>query len=236
MASVSPAMFEAGRSLRRAQGPTGLCRCPGNSSLRRRRDPSRSRFACPSAAGGSRSRGTGRLSAKGLRRVVCGAVEDSYTLELTEENVENVLDEVRPYLMADGGNVELVEIDGLTVRVRLQGACGSCPSSMTTMKMGIQRKLMEKIPEILEVEQLMDEITGLELNEENVESVLDEIRPYLVGAGGGSIELEDIDGPVVKVHISGEAANVMTVRVSVTQKLREKIPLIAAVQLTDRDD
>jgi len=90
--------------------------------------------------------------------------------------------------------------------------------------------------EILEVEQLMDEITGLELNEENVESVLDEIRPYLVGAGGGSIELEDIDGPVVKVHISGEAANVMTVRVSVTQKLREKIPLIAAVQLTDRDD
>jgi len=146
MASVSPAMFEAGRSLRRAQGPTGLCRCPGNSSLRRRRDPSRSRFASPSAAGGSRSRGTGRLSAKGLRRVVCGAVEDSYTLELTEENVENVLDEVRPYLMADGGNVELVEIDGLTVRVRLQGACGSCPSSMTTMKMGIQRKLMEKIP------------------------------------------------------------------------------------------
>ena len=82
----------------------------------------------------------------------------------------------------------------------------------------------------------MDEITGLELNEENVDSVLDEIRPYLVGAGGGSIELEDIDGPVVKVHISGEAANVMTVRVSVTQKLREKIPLIAAVQLTDRDD
>merc|ERR1719460_467163 len=107
-------------------------------------------------------------------RVVYGAIknEESYTLELTEENVETVLDEVRPYLMADGGNVELVEIDGLTVKLRLQGACGSCPSSMTTMRMGIQRKLMEKIPEILEVEQLMDEI-----------------RPYLVGAGGGSIEL-----------------------------------------------
>jgi len=80
--------------------------------------------------------------------VVYGAIknEDSYTLELTEENVETVLDEVRPYLMADGGNVELVEIDGLSVRLRLQGACGSCPSSMTTMRMGIQRKLMEKIP------------------------------------------------------------------------------------------
>ena len=100
------------------------------------------------------------------------------------------------------------------------------------MKMGIQRKLMEKIPEILEVEQVMEEMEGLDLTEENVENVLDEIRPYLVGAGGGAIELEEIDGPIVKVHLSGEAASVMTVRVSVTQKLREKIPLIAAVQLT----
>ena len=133
--------------------------------------------------------------------------------------------------MADGGNVELVEIDGLTVKLRLQGACGSCPSSMTTMRMGIQRKLMEKIPEILDVEQIIDAFEGMELTAENVESVLDEIRPYLTGAGGGSLELEDIDGPIVKIHLGGDAANVMTVRVSVTQKLREKIPLIAAVQL-----
>lgn len=70
------------------------------------------------------------------------------------------------------------------------------------------------------------------MNEPNVEDVLDEIRPYLIGAGGGSIELEEIDGPIVKVHLGGEAASVMTVRVAVTQKLREKIPAIAAVQLT----
>lgn len=61
--------------------------------------------------------------------------------------------QVRPYLMADGGNVSLVEIDGLVVRLKLQGACGSCPSSLTTMTMGIKRKLMEKIPEIIDVEQ-----------------------------------------------------------------------------------
>ena len=54
--------------------------------------------------------------------------------------------QVRPYLMADGGNVELIEIDGLKVRLKLNGACGSCPSSMTTMKMGIERRLVEKIP------------------------------------------------------------------------------------------
>ena len=45
---------------------------------------------------------------------------------LTLDNVERVLDELRPYLMADGGNVEIVEIDGPIVKVRLQGACGSC--------------------------------------------------------------------------------------------------------------
>jgi Fe-S cluster biogenesis protein NfuA len=55
--------------------------------------------------------------------------------------------------MADGGNVEFVEIDGPTVRLKLQGACGSCPSSTTTMTMGIERRLKERIPEILEVEQ-----------------------------------------------------------------------------------
>ncbi len=73
------------------------------------------------------------------------------SLALTSENVETVLDELRPYLMADGGNVELVEIDGPIVNLRLQGACGSCPSSSMTLKMGIERKLRETIPEISEV-------------------------------------------------------------------------------------
>jgi Fe-S cluster biogenesis protein NfuA len=75
-------------------------------------------------------------------------------LELNRENIETVLDELRPYLMADGGNVELVEVEGPVVRVRLQGACGSCPSSTMTLKMGIERKLKDSIPEISEVEQV----------------------------------------------------------------------------------
>jgi len=77
------------------------------------------------------------------------------TLALTKENVETVLDELRPYLMADGGNVELVEIEGPVVKLRLQGACGSCPSSTMTLKMGIERRLCESIPEIAEVEQVV---------------------------------------------------------------------------------
>ncbi len=79
----------------------------------------------------------------------------SQTMALTPENVETVLDDLRPYLMADGGNVELVELDGPIVRLRLQGACGSCPSSTMTLRMGIERRLREFIPEIAEVEQVM---------------------------------------------------------------------------------
>ena len=97
--------------------------------------------------------------------------DSALELPLTAENVESVLDEVRPYLIADGGNVALHEIDGNVVRLKLQGACGSCPSSVMTMKMGIERRLMEKIPEIVAVEPVADEETGLELNEENIEKV-----------------------------------------------------------------
>ncbi|THU53863.1 hypothetical protein C4D60_Mb10t18880 [Musa balbisiana] len=152
-------------------------------------------------------------------------------LPLTAENVESVLDEVRPYLIADGGNVALHEIDGNIVRLKLQGACGSCPSSVMTMKMGIEHRLMERIPEIVAVEPITDQETGLQLNEENIEKVLDEIRPYLAGTGGGELELVKIEEPIVKVRLTGQAAGIMTVRVAVTQKLREKIPAIAAVQL-----
>ena len=77
------------------------------------------------------------------------------TMALTLEYVEKVLDELRPFLMADGGNVEVVELDGPIVKVRLQGACGSCPSSTMTLKMGIERKMRESIPEVSEVVQVL---------------------------------------------------------------------------------
>jgi len=77
------------------------------------------------------------------------------TMALTLENVEKVLDELRPFLKSDGGDVEVVELDGPIVKVRLQGACGSCPSSTMTLKMGIERKMRESIPEVSEVVQVL---------------------------------------------------------------------------------
>jgi len=69
-----------------------------------------------------------------------------------KEKVEKVLDEIRPMLIRDGGNVELVSIDGGVVKVRLQGACAGCPMSQMTLRNGIERVLKEKIPEVTAVE------------------------------------------------------------------------------------
>ncbi|NOY14527.1 MAG: NifU family protein [Deltaproteobacteria bacterium] len=71
------------------------------------------------------------------------------------ERVEEVLNQVRPTLQADGGDVELVDVseDGV-VSVKLTGACGSCPMSTMTLKMGIEKSLMENIPEVKEVVQV----------------------------------------------------------------------------------
>ena len=68
-----------------------------------------------------------------------------------KEKVEKVLDKIRPSLMADGGNVELVDVEAGTVKVRLTGACGGCPMSQMTLKMGIERLLKKELPEIKEV-------------------------------------------------------------------------------------
>ncbi len=70
-----------------------------------------------------------------------------------KEKVEKVLDEIRPMLIRDGGNVELVSVEGGVVKVRLQGACAGCPMSQMTLRNGIEKVLKDKIPEVVAVEQ-----------------------------------------------------------------------------------
>ncbi len=68
------------------------------------------------------------------------------------EEVKKVLDMIRPNLQADGGDVELVEVtDDGVVKVKLVGACGHCPMSTMTLKMGIERTLMDQVPGVKEV-------------------------------------------------------------------------------------
>jgi len=74
---------------------------------------------------------------------------------MLREKVEELLNKIRPSLQADGGDVELVEVeeDG-TVKVKLKGACGSCPMATMTLKLGIEKTLKARIPEVKEVVQV----------------------------------------------------------------------------------
>lgn len=70
----------------------------------------------------------------------------------TKEEIANSLDEIRPYLQKDGGDVEFVDYEDGVLKVRLMGACRGCPYSQMTLAQGIKRTLQEKFPQLQEVE------------------------------------------------------------------------------------
>ncbi len=70
---------------------------------------------------------------------------------VTREQVESALNEIRPYLKADGGNVDLVDVDEGVVKVKLAGACGGCPMSAMTLQNVIQQVIKKKLPQVKEV-------------------------------------------------------------------------------------
>jgi Fe-S cluster biogenesis protein NfuA len=72
--------------------------------------------------------------------------------KMTKEEVQAVLDQIRPALQADGGDVELVAIEGGVVKVALQGACRGCPMSQMTLASGVERVLKSELPDVERVE------------------------------------------------------------------------------------
>ncbi|MCX8109839.1 MAG: NifU family protein [Syntrophorhabdaceae bacterium] len=68
-----------------------------------------------------------------------------------KEKVEAVINKIRPFLQRDGGDIELIDVVDGIVKVKLRGACGSCPMSMMTLKMGVEKQLKQEIPEVKEV-------------------------------------------------------------------------------------
>jgi len=69
-----------------------------------------------------------------------------------EEQVKTVIEEIRPYIQADGGDLEFVSLEGNVVNVRLRGACCGCPGARMTLKMGVEERIREVVPEIEAVE------------------------------------------------------------------------------------
>lgn len=73
-------------------------------------------------------------------------------MEAIRERVEKALEKIRPYLVADGGDISIVEItDDMIVRVEMMGACNGCPFSMQTLKAGVEMAIRNEVPEIREV-------------------------------------------------------------------------------------
>ncbi|HIV81811.1 MAG TPA: NifU family protein [Candidatus Salinicoccus merdavium] len=78
----------------------------------------------------------------------------STTQDTMQEQVEVVIEKLRPFLLRDGGDCELVDVEDGIVKLRLLGACGTCPSSTITLKAGIERAMLEEVPGFVEVEQV----------------------------------------------------------------------------------
>ena len=104
---------------------------------------------------------------------------------MTLESVDAVLNDVRPYLIADGGNVEVASVEGGVVALRLQGACGTCSSSAATMKMGIERALKNAFGDALkQVIQLGAAPAGVATDVAAIQSHLEVLAPAIKAYGG----------------------------------------------------
>ncbi|XP_030549454.1 nifU-like protein 1, chloroplastic [Rhodamnia argentea] len=147
--------------------------------------------------------------------------------ELTAGNVDLVLEDVRPYLIADGGNVDVVSVEDGVVSLRLQGACESCPSSTTTMQMGIERVLKEKFGDaVREICQVYDD----EVRETTAEAVnrhLDILRPAIANYGG-SVEVLSVEAGGCLVKYMGPES----IGSGVKAAIKEKFPDITNVVFT----
>lgn len=89
---------------------------------------------------------------RGVRHHISVDAQGPEEVELMKPEVEKALNKIRPALQADGGDVELVDVQGGVVKVRLTGACGGCPMATITLKNGIEALLKEEIPSVERVE------------------------------------------------------------------------------------
>jgi len=152
-----------------------------------------------------------------------GEDSPSTEMELTVDNVDKVLEGVRPYLIADGGNVRVAGISNAVVMVELEGACGSCPSSTATMKMGIERSLMaafgDKLKSVVEVKR-----QDTPADKEAIDAHLDMLRPAIT-TYGGSCEIVSVAGNTCRVKYTGPAP----IRQGVQAAIKDKFPTITEV-------
>lgn len=150
-----------------------------------------------------------------------GEGPSSKIVDMSVGSVDKVLDEVRPYLIADGGNVEVVSVEGGIIALRLQGACGTCPSSSATMKMGIERSLKsafgDSLKEVIQVGGNKEEDTATVTN---VDMHLNMLRGAIHGYGG-SVEVQSVTAGVCELLYKGPLPIAYGLRAAVSDKFRD---------------
>ena len=127
------------------------------------------------------------VSPFGAASVEQGGATGDTNMQFTAENVDKVLNEVRPYLIADGGNVKVERVDAAekNVYLKLEGACGSCESSTVTMQMGIERTLRENFADLNQVIRVdSDAYKPTELTRKVVDEEVSRLKPAIVAMGG----------------------------------------------------
>ncbi|WJX79885.1 NifU-like protein 1, chloroplastic [Trifolium repens] len=174
-----------------------------------------------------------RTSLRKLIRLVSSANQNQSSpglysatkFDLTASNVDLVLEDVRTYLISDGGNVDVVSVENGVVSLKLQGACESCPSSTTTMKMGIERVLKEKFGDsIKDIVQVYDDDQARETTVEAVNNHLEILRPAIKNYGG-SVEVLSVEGGDCVVEYVGPES----IGSGVKAAIKEKFPDILNV-------
>ena len=171
-----------------------------------------------------------------VSEAVQGHTDTTSCAQMTPESVHEALEAVRPYLIADGGDVEVVSIkneDGVVV-LRLQGACGNCPSSSTTMKMGIERVLKERFGDALK-EVLQADESGALVNQDAVtvalvDAHLDTLRPAIVNYGG-EVHVLELSATSVTISYTGPPP----ILVGIKAAIKDKFPSIETVEVRDGD-
>ncbi|KAK9828600.1 hypothetical protein WJX72_000970 [[Myrmecia] bisecta] len=154
-----------------------------------------------------------------------GNAEAQPSVALTVAAVDAALEEVRPYLIADGGNVEVADVSNGVVMLRLQGACGTCPSSTATMKMGIERSLRatfgDALKEVMQIDQI-DTSASVAAVDEHLNVLRPAIKNY-----GGMVTVISVEHGVCKVQFEGPPPIGMGVQAAI----KDKFPDITKVEL-----
>ncbi|KAI8100461.1 hypothetical protein M9435_006945 [Picochlorum sp. BPE23] len=160
-----------------------------------------------------------------------GSSTDECVEEMNKESVHAALDEVRPYLMADGGDVEVVAVEDGRILLQLQGACGSCPASSSTMKMGIERCLLAKFgDQVKEVIEVGGGVEKIEATVATVDAHINGLRGA-IDAYGGAVEVRTVNPPTAELLYTGPKP----LAYGLVAAVKDKFPELGDIRVIDAE-